>query len=200
MKYFVSWTHSDPVYQQYLPGVRALVSPPNVSQTWQAGDWPCPPEELIVDSGAFQHHRAGRGPSPEEALRQQLRIVEGLGAPAHLDGLRAAQRAGGTTPHEGIIRGVEPPQRLVLVVPIVPQHGEDAGQVLEDGRVGDELDRYPQLKLLAWSRHTPTVTGREALALYERNWRHVDQGRLEAHERALLSALTKAYGHGALLV
>lgn len=63
-----------------------------------------------------------------------------------------------------------------------------------------ELDRYPQLKLLAWGRHTPTVTGREALALYERNWRHVDQGRLEAHERALLSALTKAYGHGALLV
>lgn len=96
MKYFVSWTHSDPVYQQYLPEVRALVSPPNVSQTWQAGDWPCPPEELIVDSGAFQYHRAGRIPSPEEALRQQLRIVEGLGAPAaicHLDVLMIGVRS-----------------------------------------------------------------------------------------------------------
>lgn len=95
MKYFVSWTHSDPIYQRYLPDVRALVSPPNVNQTWQAGDWPCPPEALIVDSGAFQHHRAGRAPSPEEALRQQLRIVGGLDAPAaicHLDVLMLGAR------------------------------------------------------------------------------------------------------------
>lgn len=95
MKYFVSWTHSDPVYQRYLPDVRALVSPPNVSQTWRAGDWPCPPEELIIDSGAFQYHRAGRAPAPEDALRQQLRIAEGLGARAavcHLDVLMLGAR------------------------------------------------------------------------------------------------------------
>jgi len=96
MKYFVSWTHSDPVYQRYLPDVRALVSPPNVSQTWCAGDWPCPPAELIIDSGAFQHHRAGRAPSPEEVLQRQLRVARGLGAPAaicHLDVLMIGARS-----------------------------------------------------------------------------------------------------------
>lgn len=95
MKYFVSWTHSDPVYQRHMPGVRVLVSPPNVSQSWSAGDWPCPPDELIVDSGAFQHHRAGRAPSPEEALRQQLRVAEGHGGPVavcHLDVLMLGAR------------------------------------------------------------------------------------------------------------
>lgn len=96
MKYFVSWTHSDPVYQQHMAGVRTLVSPPNVSQTWRALDWPCPPEELIVDSGAFQHHRAGRAPSPEAALRQQLHIVDGLDSPVaicHLDVLMIGARS-----------------------------------------------------------------------------------------------------------
>jgi len=63
-----------------------------------------------------------------------------------------------------------------------------------------ELHRYPQLKQLAWQRHTPTVTGQEALSLYERNWRHVDQAAMPAHERELVAALAHAYGHGALLV
>lgn len=88
MRYFISWTHSDPVYQQYLPGVRALVSPPNVSLIWQARHWPSPPTELIVDSGAFQ----GRPAGPEETLRRQLYIAEGLDIPVglcHLDVLMA---------------------------------------------------------------------------------------------------------------
>ena len=63
-----------------------------------------------------------------------------------------------------------------------------------------EIKRYPQLQQIAWQRHTPTVTGKEALALYERNWRHVDQAAMQPHERELLAALARAYGHGALLV
>lgn len=38
------------------------------------------------------------------------------------------------------------------------------------------LDAYPQLRQLAW--HLPTATAltpQEALNLYERHWRHIDQ-------------------------
>lgn len=52
------------------------------------------------------------------------------------------------------------------------------------------LADYPQLKLLAWQVHgTETLTPIEALGVYERNWRHVDEHALEAHERQLIDAL-----------
>lgn len=95
MKYFVSWTHSDPVYQRYFTGVRTLVSPPNVSLAWQVGYWPCAPTELIVDSGAFQYHRASRSPSPEVVLSRQIHIATGFDVPigiCHLDVLVAGAR------------------------------------------------------------------------------------------------------------
>ncbi|NTU83273.1 MAG: hypothetical protein HGA45_28535 [Chloroflexales bacterium] len=95
MKYFVSWTHSDPIYQRSFDDVRILVSPPNVSQAWQVGRWPSAPAELIIDSGAFQYHRAGRSPSPEAVLSQQLHIAAGFGFSlgiCHLDILTAGVR------------------------------------------------------------------------------------------------------------
>jgi tRNA-guanine family transglycosylase len=90
MRYFVSWTHSDPIYQEHLPEVRALISPPNVALAWQARNWAISPAELIVDSGAYQHQRSGRSPEPVEALQRQLHIAEGLDIPVgvcHLDAL-----------------------------------------------------------------------------------------------------------------
>lgn len=63
------------------------------------------------------------------------------------------------------------------------------------------LADYPQLKQLAW--HAPgvdEVTPEEALALYERNWRHIDQGRIDARERALIDTLVAVQGKGHLLV
>lgn len=95
MKYFISWTHSDPVYQRFFPQVRALVSPPNVSLAWQAAHWPAPPAELIVDSGAFQHHREGRSPSPDSLLSRQIHMAADLDVPigvCHLDVLVAGSR------------------------------------------------------------------------------------------------------------
>ncbi len=141
MKYFVSWTHSDPVYQQHLPAVRVLVSPPNVSQTWRASDWNCQPEELIVDSGAFQHHRAGRSPAPEEILEQQLRIVGGLSVPVaicHLDvlmvGVRspdeASDRAVRNLTHASwLIRQIEAHNLRPIVEPIGVIQGQSVEQV-----------------------------------------------------------------------
>lgn len=63
------------------------------------------------------------------------------------------------------------------------------------------LRDYPQLKKLAWQVHAvDEIAPREALDLYERNWRHVDRARLTPEEAALVDALTRAFGGGRLLV
>jgi transcriptional regulator with XRE-family HTH domain len=63
------------------------------------------------------------------------------------------------------------------------------------------LDAYPVLRQLAWQ--IPGVTELEpsaALALYERNWRHVDPDALSPKESVLISQLMRALGGGRLLV
>jgi hypothetical protein len=60
---------------------------------------------------------------------------------------------------------------------------------------------WPQLQRLAWQlRSDSEVTPREALDLYERNWRHVDQRALSVRERAFLDALLAKFGRERLLV
>jgi len=62
------------------------------------------------------------------------------------------------------------------------------------------LDDYPQLAQLAWNRAIRDITGEDALALYEANWRFVEQDELTARETALIDRLKKKYGHGVLNV
>jgi transcriptional regulator with XRE-family HTH domain len=63
------------------------------------------------------------------------------------------------------------------------------------------LDDYPQLKALAWQLHAvDELAPREALQLYERNWRHLDAAALSPAEFALIRALTRSIGGGRLLV
>jgi len=63
------------------------------------------------------------------------------------------------------------------------------------------LADFPQLRLLAWNRSSDDVLDdREALALYEANWRFVDQARLSKEERALIDRLVTNVGQGVLLV
>ena len=63
------------------------------------------------------------------------------------------------------------------------------------------LAAYPQLARLAWQRGSEVdVTPKQALDLYERNWRHVDQNALNAQERNLVKQLVEAFGGGRLLV
>lgn len=62
------------------------------------------------------------------------------------------------------------------------------------------IDDYPALALLAWNRAVRTIAGEEALALYEANWRFVDEARLTPQERALIDRLAAQYGHGVLNV
>ena len=63
------------------------------------------------------------------------------------------------------------------------------------------LADYPQLRQLAWQLEGVTeLTPREALDLYERNWRHVDRASLSTNEVALIKALARTFGGGRLLV
>ena len=57
------------------------------------------------------------------------------------------------------------------------------------------LADYPALKQLAWQvQGTNELTPREALGIYERNWRHLDEAALLTHERNLIDALQLALG------
>jgi transcriptional regulator with XRE-family HTH domain len=63
------------------------------------------------------------------------------------------------------------------------------------------LADYPQLKKLAWQLHgVDELSPKEALNLYERNWRHVDEAALSEAELALVEALSQELGGGQLLV
>lgn len=63
------------------------------------------------------------------------------------------------------------------------------------------LADYPQLERLAWQLHgVEELAPSEALALYERNWRHVDQAALSPAERSLVQALRDQLAGGRLLV
>lgn len=53
---------------------------------------------------------------------------------------------------------------------------------------------YPQLRELAWHVQDATeLTPREALSIYERNARHLDDSELAPRERALIKALRTAF-------
>ena len=63
------------------------------------------------------------------------------------------------------------------------------------------LADYPQLERLAWQfQGASEVTPAEALNLYERNWRHIEQGMLAPHERGLIQQLVASLGGSRLLV
>ena len=60
---------------------------------------------------------------------------------------------------------------------------------------------YPQLRHLTWNlRGLKTLSPREALAIYERNWRHVDEEALDPRERDLIDALRLAFSEDPLRV
>lgn len=64
-------------------------------------------------------------------------------------------------------------------------------------RVGD----FPQLRAVAWQLRAETeLSGLEALQLYERNWRHVDQAAMSDDERAFVQQLADTHSGGVLLV
>jgi len=77
--------------------------------------------------------------------------------------------------------------------------GDEAPENKADDRAGwlparVRLADFPALKQLAWQvQGTDELTPREALGIYERNWRHVDEAALLPHERNLIDALRLAF-------
>lgn len=60
---------------------------------------------------------------------------------------------------------------------------------------------YPQLKLIAWNRRLGDLLDDcDALALYEANWRFIDESALTDAERELIRRLCNTYGNGVLNV
>lgn len=78
--------------------------------------------------------------------------------------------------------------------------GDEASESSTDDKAGwlparVRLADYPALKHLAWQvQGTDELTPREALGIYERNWRHVDESALLPRERNLIDALRLAFG------
>jgi len=63
------------------------------------------------------------------------------------------------------------------------------------------LHDYPQLQFIAWNRQKDDfIEEEEAFALYERNWRWVEEASLSINERMLIERLTQVFGHGVLNV
>jgi len=60
------------------------------------------------------------------------------------------------------------------------------------------IDDFPALAELAWNRTDRWIAARDALRLYERNWRFVDAGRLDPRERNLIERLSARFGGGPL--
>ncbi|MEQ8692190.1 MAG: hypothetical protein RIC89_15305 [Pseudomonadales bacterium] len=59
-----------------------------------------------------------------------------------------------------------------------------------------EIADFPQLHQLCWNLHTEFLTRADALAIYERNWRLVDQQTLEPAEREFIAELIEDLGDG----
>lgn len=72
------------------------------------------------------------------------------------------------------------------------------GLLLDDIVV--EVAAHENLALLCWNRRARFISGEDALHLYERNWRLVDQRHIKPAERELIDRLAAHYGNGVLHV
>jgi hypothetical protein len=84
----------------------------------------------------------------------------------------------------------------------VARHALGFAAGLEDlvERLVVRIADFPVLKELAWNRVDTYIPAEEALALYERNWRFVQDAGLSAEEQKLIDRLTQQCGSGVLNV
>ena len=59
---------------------------------------------------------------------------------------------------------------------------------------------FPQLKLLCWNRHDDYITRADAFALYEGNWRFINENAIDDREKELITALSVEFGKGVINV
>jgi len=71
-------------------------------------------------------------------------------------------------------------------------------RVLDESLV--DVQAYPNLHLVCWNRAERYIPAADAFALYERNWRFIDEKSLQPAERKLIERLTRTHGAGLLNV
>ena len=80
----------------------------------------------------------------------------------------------------------------------VPGFEDTLARYLDDALV--DVQVYPNLQLLCWNRAERFIPASDAFALYERNWRFVDEKSLQPRERDLIDRLARTHGRGLLNV
>lgn len=130
-----------------------------------------------VSLRALQQLENGAG----STLATCLRVLQALGKLSVFDGLAPMTTVNPMAPQRAR-RTLEPVLTKRTPMPI-------------------RIANYPQLRLIAWNRREDaTLDDVEALALYERNWRHVEADALEPRERRLIDRLVQTVGNGVLHV
>ncbi len=82
MDFYVSWSHSDPLYQLYDRQCSMLISTVAVSNIWQLTRFPQLPHQIMLDSGSYSYvanHLLL--PSPREAFNRQIAILDDIDIP-----------------------------------------------------------------------------------------------------------------------
>lgn len=76
------------------------------------------------------------------------------------------------------------------------QCGITASSAAETELIPEDIDlnRYPQLRLLAWHVHgTELITPQQAWDIYTRNWRHIEEAKILPDEKKLIEQLRSKF-------
>jgi hypothetical protein len=90
---------------------------------------------------------------------------------------------------------VDPKLRLVSEKSCKPAAEPDKNSIMQIN-----VNAYPQLRTLCWNRPDNAVLdGREALGLYENNWRLVEAENFDVEEKQLLDDLVARFSNGVFM-
>ncbi len=82
MDFYVSWSHSDPLYQLYDKQCSMLISIMNVTQVWNLSRFPLLPHQIMLDSGSYSYVSNQLPlPTPREVFQRQLAIIADTDVP-----------------------------------------------------------------------------------------------------------------------
>lgn len=83
MDFYVSWSHSDPLYQLYDRQCSMLISIMNVTHIWKLSRFPLLPYQVMLDSGSYGYVANQLPlPTPREVFQRQLAIIADTDVPA----------------------------------------------------------------------------------------------------------------------
>ena len=83
MDFYISWSHSDPLYQLYDKQCSMLISTVAVSSIWQLIRFPQLPYQVMLDSGSYSYIANHLPlPTPRNVFNRQLAILADSDVPA----------------------------------------------------------------------------------------------------------------------